>query len=60
MNNNIYNSSIVFRCPNDLKEKMRLFAEGKGQALSSFIRTACVEVMKREATTTPPLKEQTL
>jgi hypothetical protein len=42
------NSNIVFRCPASLKAKMKAFAEANDQHLSSFIRSACVEVLRRE------------
>jgi hypothetical protein len=42
------NSNVVFRCPASLKAKMRAFAEANDQHLSSFIRSACVEVLRRE------------
>ena len=60
MNNPIHNSNVVFRCPQELKSRMRVFAEASGQRLSSFIRSACVEVMRREASTTPQLREPSL
>ena len=58
MNNPIHNSNVVFRCPQDLKARMRAFAESNGQRLSSFIRSACVEVLRREASIAPPMTEQ--
>jgi hypothetical protein len=42
------NSNVAFRCPKSLKEKMKLVAEGREEHLSSFIRSACLEVIKRE------------
>ena len=45
---NIHNSNIVFRCPISLKAKMRAFAEANDQHLSSFIRSACVDALRRE------------
>jgi hypothetical protein len=42
------NTNVVFRCPAGLKAKMRAFAEANDQHLSSFIRSACVEVLRRE------------
>ena len=42
------NSNIVFRCPANLKAKMRAFAEANDTHLSSFIRSACVEVLRRD------------
>ena len=58
MNNPIHNSNVVFRCPQDLKARMRAFAESNGQRLSSFIRSACVEVLRRESPSAPVLSEQ--
>ena len=45
---NIHNSNIVFRCPISLKAKMRAFAEANDQHLSNFVRTACVDALRRE------------
>lgn len=42
------NTNVVFRCPAVLKAKMRAFAEANDQHLSSFIRSACSEVLRRE------------
>jgi hypothetical protein len=42
------NSNVVFRCPASLKAKMRAFAEANDTHLSNFIRSACVEVLRRE------------
>jgi len=42
------NTNIVFRCPATLKAKMRAFAEANDTHLSSFIRSACVEVLRRD------------
>ncbi len=46
--NAFQNSNVVFRCPAGLKAKMRAFAEANDQHLSAFIRSACVEVLRRE------------
>lgn len=48
------NSNVVFRCPASLKAKMKAFAEANDQHLSSFIRSACVEVLRREMPTAYP------
>ena len=42
------NSNVIFRCPAGLKAKMKAFAEANDQHLSNFIRTACVDALKRE------------
>lgn len=42
------NTNIVFRCPLSLKQKMRSIAESRDEHLSSFIRSACIEVVRRE------------
>jgi hypothetical protein len=42
------NTNVVFRCPAGLKAKMKAFAEANDQHLSSFIRSACSEVLRRE------------
>lgn len=41
------NSNVVFRCPLGLKAKMRAFAEANDTRLSSFIRSACVDALRR-------------
>ncbi len=58
MNNKIHNSNVVFRCPSNLKDRMRAFAEDNGERLSAFIRSACMDVLKREAPSIPQFKEQ--
>lgn len=52
--NAFQNSNVVFRCPASLKAKMIAFAEANDQHLSSFIRSACVEVLRREMPTEYP------
>ena len=42
------NTNVVFRCPAGLKARMRAFAEANDQHLSTFIRSACSEVLRRE------------
>ena len=42
------NTNVVFRCPITLKAKMKAFAEANDQHLSSFIRSVCSEVLRRE------------
>lgn len=42
------NTNVVFRCPAGLKAKMKAFAEANDQHLSSFIRSACSEILRRE------------
>ena len=42
------NSNVVFRCPVGLKAKMRAFAEANDTHLSSFIRSACVDALRRQ------------
>jgi hypothetical protein len=42
------NSNVVFRCPLSLKEKMKALAEQREEHLSTLIRSACVEVLRRE------------
>jgi hypothetical protein len=59
--NIIHNQNVAFRCPAGLKAKMKAFAEANDQHLSSFIRSACVEVLRREmgsAYPTIPTEEQ--
>lgn len=42
------NTNVVFRCPAGFKAKMKAFAEANDQHLSAFIRSACVEVLRRD------------
>lgn len=42
------NTNVVFRCPAGLKAKMMAFAEANDQHLSAFIRSACVDLLRRE------------
>ena len=42
------NENVAFRCPALLKAKMMAFAEANDQHLSSFIRSACVEALRRQ------------
>lgn len=49
-----YNTNVVFRCPAELKDKLKSVAEARDQELSSFIRRACVELLRREAPTFIP------
>ena len=42
------NENVAFRCPAGLKAKMMAFAEANDQHLSSFIRSACVEALRRQ------------
>ena len=42
------NSNVIFRCPAGLKAKMKAFAEANDQHLSNFVRSACVDALKRE------------
>ena len=53
--NQFHNTNVVFRCPSEIKDKLRALAESRNQQLSTFIRSACVEVLRREAPSfTPP------
>ena len=42
------NSNVIFRCPSGLKAKMKAFAEANDQHLSNFVRSACVDALKRQ------------
>ena len=53
--NTFQNSNVVFRCPAALKAKMKAFAEANDQHLSAFIRSACVEVLRREMASPYPV-----
>ena len=48
------NSNVAFRCPAGLKAKMLAFAEANDQHLSDFIRSACVDALRREFPTQFP------
>jgi hypothetical protein len=43
------NSVVAFRCPASLKERMKAIAEANGQCVSSFIRSACAEAIRRQS-----------
>lgn len=51
------NENVVFRCPIPLKEKMKAFAEANQQRLSAFIRSACVEAMKKPQAPLSPIQK---
>lgn len=42
------NDTVAFRCPKSLKEKMMAAANANEEHLSSFIRSACSESIKRQ------------
>lgn len=44
----IQNTNVAFRCPNDLKERLELFAVRKNLHLSSIIRSACSDWLKQK------------
>ena len=44
----IQNSNVAFRCPSDLKERLEAFAEGNHLHVSSVIRSACSDYLKRK------------
>ena len=46
--NRFQNSNVIVRCPAGLKAKMKAFAEANDQHLSNFVRSACVDALKRE------------
>lgn len=48
------NTNVVFRCPASLKAKMKAFAEANDSHLSTFIRSACIEVLRREMPSSYP------
>ena len=52
------NTSVAFRCPAGLKAKMAAYAEANEQHLSDFIRSACVEALRREFPPLIPTSEQ--
>jgi predicted DNA-binding protein len=43
------NSVIAFRLPSSMKERMKAVAEANGQCVSSFIRSACAEAMRKSS-----------
>lgn len=47
--NQFHNTNVVFRYPAELKDKMRALVEAKNQQLFTFVRLACLEVLRREA-----------
>lgn len=44
----IQNSNVAFRCPSDLKERLEAYAEGNHLHVSSVIRSACSDWLKRK------------
>ena len=44
----IQNSNVAFRCPSDLKERLEAYAEGNHLHVSSVIRSACSDYLKRK------------
>ena len=44
----IQNSNVAFRCPSDLKERLEAFAESNHLHVSSVIRSACSDYLKRK------------
>ena len=44
----IQNSNVALRCPSDLKERLEAFAEGNHLHVSSVIRSACSDYLKRK------------
>lgn len=44
----IQNSNVAFRCPSDLKERLEAYAEGNHLHVSSVIRFACSDYLKRK------------
>lgn len=45
---NFQNSNVVFRCPLGLKAKMKAFAEANDTHLSTFVRSACIDALRRQ------------
>jgi hypothetical protein len=45
----IQNSNLAFRCPNSLKQKLVIHAEQSDVHVSELVRTACIDLLKREA-----------
>lgn len=48
------NSSVVFRCPESLKEKMKAHAFANELYLSAFIRMACADRLEHEQSQKQP------
>jgi hypothetical protein len=48
------NTNIVFRCPLSLKERLKSVADEREEHLSSFIRSACIEVLRKDTSFYPP------
>ena len=44
----IQNSNVAFRCPSDLKQRLEAYAEGNHLHVSSVIRSACSDYLKRK------------
>lgn len=52
------NTNVAFRCPAGLKAKMAAYAEANEQHLSAFIRSACVDALRREFPPSIPTQAQ--
>jgi hypothetical protein len=44
----IQNKNMAFRCPSDLRERLEAYADGNHLHLSSVIRSACSDWLKRK------------
>ena len=44
----IQNTNIAFRCPSDLKERLEVYAQTQNLHVSSVIRSACSDWLKRK------------
>ena len=44
----IQNTNMAFRCPNELKERLESYAEEQSLHVSSIIRSACSDWLKRK------------
>lgn len=44
----IQNTNVAFRCPNSLKDKLFDAADARNEDLSSYVRRACIEALRRE------------
>jgi hypothetical protein len=55
--NIIHHQNVAFRCRNTLKEKLQAYAEEHDIRVSSVIRNACVDFLRKElpdAHSSPP------
>lgn len=51
--NIIQNQNVAFRCPNTLKEKLKIYADENDLRVSAVIRNACVAWLRHQNPVSP-------